>query len=96
MLIGDALRTMTPFRGAGANTALLDAFDLAQLLQGARDAGRPLSDAKERYEQIAIPRGQGMVEFSRSTGLSNDPLYSGRRCRGWCLSKGDLSRRRYV
>lgn len=88
VLIGDALHTMTPFRGAGTNTALLDAFDLAQLLQGARDRGRPLCDVKASYEKIAIPRGQGMVEFSRSAGLSDDPLYWAKMSRLVFIEKG--------
>ena len=88
VLIGDALHTMTPFRGAGANTALLDAFDLAQVLQEAREGGRPLCDAKEEYEKIAIPRGQGMVEFSRSAGLSGDPLHWAKMSRLVYIEKG--------
>ncbi|KXT10411.1 hypothetical protein AC579_7838 [Pseudocercospora musae] len=75
ILAGDAFHAMTPFHGAGANTALLDAFDVAQLVNQATKKGVDVQAVVEPYTEIAIPRGQGMVEFSRSAGLSPDPYY---------------------
>ncbi|KAF7195140.1 Dual O-methyltransferase/FAD-dependent monooxygenase CTB3 [Pseudocercospora fuligena] len=72
ILAGDALHAMTPFRGAGANTALLDAFDIAQLINQAMKKGVDVQAIVEPYNKIAIPRGQGMVEFSRSAAGFHD------------------------
>jgi 2-polyprenyl-6-methoxyphenol hydroxylase-like FAD-dependent oxidoreductase len=49
-LLGDAIHTMTPGRGVGANTALRDARLLARNLIKARDGGLSLTDAIHAYE----------------------------------------------
>lgn len=49
-LIGDAIHTMTPGRGVGANTALRDAALLCQQVVAARDGRRTLLDAIAAYE----------------------------------------------
>ena len=73
---------MAPFRGGGANTALLDAYDLAQLFSQAMTKGKDFCEAKTAYEKIALPRGQGMVQFSRSAGTSPDPTFWAKMVRG--------------
>lgn len=49
-LLGDAIHTMTPGRGAGANTALRDAALLGDRLIEASQKARPLIDAIHTYE----------------------------------------------
>jgi len=49
-MLGDAVHTMTPGRGAGANTALRDAALLGTLLIAARQEGRSLVEAIHAYE----------------------------------------------
>ena len=49
-LIGDAMHTMTPGRGVGANTALRDARLLTRMLTKAARGEAPLLDAVHEYE----------------------------------------------
>ncbi|MBB3657449.1 2-polyprenyl-6-methoxyphenol hydroxylase-like FAD-dependent oxidoreductase [Rhizobium sp. BK650] len=49
-LLGDAVHTMTPGRGAGANTALRDAALLGRMLVEANQGRKPLIDAIHAYE----------------------------------------------
>jgi 2-polyprenyl-6-methoxyphenol hydroxylase-like FAD-dependent oxidoreductase len=49
-LLGDAIHTMTPGRGVGANTALRDAALLCRSLTAVRDGKRPLLQAVQEYE----------------------------------------------
>jgi 2-polyprenyl-6-methoxyphenol hydroxylase-like FAD-dependent oxidoreductase len=51
-LVGDAVHTMTPGRGAGANTALRDARELRDRLVGVRDGRLDLTDAVGGYEEL--------------------------------------------
>jgi 2-polyprenyl-6-methoxyphenol hydroxylase-like FAD-dependent oxidoreductase len=65
-LLGDAVHTMTPGRGEGANTALRDAELLAERL-GDVVAGRsPLAEAKRLYETEMLRYGFEAAEQSRS------------------------------
>lgn len=69
-LIGDALHAMMPFRGAGANTALLDACDLAERLkriQNFQDIGE-LEVTLEQFAFEACKRGQDVVAATRASG----------------------------
>lgn len=63
-LIGDAIHTMTPGRGVGANTALRDARLLSRKLIAARDGQTPLLEAIREYETQMIDYGFDAVRKS--------------------------------
>lgn len=67
-VLGDAAHAMIPFRGAGANTAILDACDLGELLTGAFKEDRDLSSVVTEYNRRMVPRGQYNVRSSRAAG----------------------------
>ncbi|WP_279582615.1 FAD-dependent oxidoreductase [Fodinicola feengrottensis] len=73
-LLGDAIHTMTPGHGVGANTALRDAALLCRCLVGSDGS---LLDAIGAYEAEMIPYGFARVRDSlNNNGTSgNDPLY---------------------
>ena len=56
------------FRGAGANTAILDACDLAKLLIASWEEKRDFSAVVKPYKQVMIPRGKENVLSSRAAG----------------------------
>ena len=60
-LLGDAAHPMSPFKGQGANQALLDAVDLAQSLERHGD----LTSALTEYEPKMIARSEVKVRASR-------------------------------
>lgn len=59
-----------PFRGMGANTALLDACDLGRSLIAAHAQGEDLSSAISAYEKTMVSRGRRAVLASRAAGES--------------------------
>jgi 2-polyprenyl-6-methoxyphenol hydroxylase-like FAD-dependent oxidoreductase len=64
-LLGDAIHTMTPGRGVGANTALRDAALLCRKLIAVRDGVQSLPQAVHEYEAAMIAYGFAAVEASR-------------------------------
>ncbi|MFJ2155025.1 FAD-dependent oxidoreductase [Streptomyces sp. NPDC087856] len=76
-LLGDAIHTMTPGQGVGANTALRDASLLCRELTAAARESKPLLTAIGAYEAEMIPYGFTRVaESLDNNGTSgDDPLY---------------------
>ena len=76
-LLGDAIHTMTPGQGVGANTALRDATLLCRELTAAARGDKPLLSAIADYEAEMIPYGFARVaESLGNNGTSgDDPLY---------------------
>ncbi|MGZ0147573.1 FAD-dependent oxidoreductase [Kribbella sp. WER1] len=74
-LIGDAIHTMTPGRGVGANTALRDAVNLCRALIDVRDGRRELVAAVRDYETKMIEYGFDAVIKSRAQMTADDPVH---------------------
>lgn len=64
-LLGDAIHSMTPYRGIGANIALKDAMRLRDALVAAHKGERELLEAIHAYEEEMIRYGFTAVEKSR-------------------------------
>ena len=64
-LLGDAIHTMPPTAGAGANTALADAATLADEILSAARGGKSLVEAVAAYQAIMLPRGFAAIDNSR-------------------------------
>lgn len=69
-VLGDAAHPMLPFRGEGANNALLDAVTLGEQVGKAvrEDPSNWLAMAKAKYEAEMLPRGAESVIRSGSLG----------------------------
>jgi 2-polyprenyl-6-methoxyphenol hydroxylase-like FAD-dependent oxidoreductase len=63
-LLGDAIHTMTPGRGEGANTALRDAELLCEKLVDVAKKGTSLPQAKSEYEREMLRYGFEAVSNS--------------------------------
>jgi 2-polyprenyl-6-methoxyphenol hydroxylase-like FAD-dependent oxidoreductase len=63
-LLGDAIHTMPPTGGVGANTALRDSETLAGELVSAARGEKPLIDAVAAYENVMLPRGFATIDSS--------------------------------
>lgn len=74
-LLGDAIHTMTPGRGVGANTALRDAVNLCRQLIAVRDGQAELIPAVHEYEAKMIEYGFDAVIKSRAQMTSDDPVH---------------------
>jgi 2-polyprenyl-6-methoxyphenol hydroxylase-like FAD-dependent oxidoreductase len=74
-LLGDAIHTMTPGRGVGANTALRDAELLRRQLVAARDGEVDVVTAVGRYEREMRDYAFHAVARSRSRMNADDPVY---------------------
>jgi 2-polyprenyl-6-methoxyphenol hydroxylase-like FAD-dependent oxidoreductase len=74
-LLGDAVHTMTPGRGVGANTALRDALTLCRRLIEVRDGKRELIPAIHAYEvEMLRYSGKAVIE-SRKQMDATDPIH---------------------
>lgn len=97
-LIGDAAHPMSPFKGQGANQALLDALSLAR---GITRGCRPLSQWRKvgvresvltEFEAEMLERSATKVKDSADAALflhSEIVLHEGDEPRGRCLKKSD-------
>ena len=97
-LIGDAAHPMSPFKGQGANQALLDALALAR---GISIGCRPLSQWREvgiresvltEFESEMLERSAIKVTESAEAAQflhSDIVLYEGDEPRGRCLNRKD-------
>ncbi|NEA36959.1 NAD(P)/FAD-dependent oxidoreductase [Streptomyces sp. SID13031] len=74
-LLGDAIHTMTPGRGVGANTALRDALLLCRKLIEVRDGRSGLIEAVGEYEKAMIEYGFDAVLKSRAQMSGSDPIH---------------------
>ncbi|MEU4602440.1 NAD(P)/FAD-dependent oxidoreductase [Kribbella sp. NPDC023972] len=74
-LLGDAIHTMTPGRGVGANTALRDAVNLCRQLIAVRDGREELIPAVRAYEARMIEYGFDAVIKSRAQMTADDPVH---------------------
>lgn len=76
-LVGDAIHTMTPGRGVGANTALRDAALLSRQLCLAAAEEKTLLQAVADYEAAMLPYGFARVadSLNRSGTSGDDRMY---------------------
>jgi 2-polyprenyl-6-methoxyphenol hydroxylase-like FAD-dependent oxidoreductase len=74
-LLGDAVHTMTPGRGAGANTALRDAELLSGLLREVHRGTTPLFEGIHAYESEMLRYSSEAVFESRKQMDSNDSIH---------------------
>jgi 2-polyprenyl-6-methoxyphenol hydroxylase-like FAD-dependent oxidoreductase len=74
-LLGDAIHTMTPGRGVGANTALLDALLLSHQLEAVRSGRLGQRDAVADYEQAMRQYGFEAVQASLEQMTANGPMH---------------------
>lgn len=76
-LLGDAIHTMTPGRGVGANTALRDAALLNRQLRRTAAGEKTLLQAVADYEAAMLPYGFARVadSLNRSGTSGDDPMY---------------------
>ena len=63
-LLGDAIHTMPPTGGVGANTALQDSATLASELLSVAKGDKSLIEAVAAYERVMLPRGFDTVDSS--------------------------------
>lgn len=63
-----------PFRGMGANTAIVDACDLGELIINVAESGKDIASMISEYQTVMVPRGRERVLESRVVGESGNPL----------------------
>lgn len=74
-LLGDAVHTMTPGRGVGANTALEDAALLCKRLVEVRDGEKEMLKALREYEAEMLRYSRVAVLESRKQMDARDPIH---------------------
>ncbi|MDQ6658256.1 MAG: FAD-dependent monooxygenase [Actinomycetota bacterium] len=74
-LLGDAIHTMTPGRGVGANTALRDAVGVARALLDVRDGRATMVDAVAGYEDRMRGYAWDAVRKSLRQMRGTDPIH---------------------
>jgi 2-polyprenyl-6-methoxyphenol hydroxylase-like FAD-dependent oxidoreductase len=74
-LLGDAIHTMTPGRGVGANTALRDAVNLTRKLVAVRDGRSELIPAIGEFESAMRKYGYEAVLRSRQQMDGRSPIH---------------------
>ncbi|MEV4441745.1 FAD-dependent monooxygenase [Streptomyces sp. NPDC049577] len=74
-LLGDAIHTMTPGQGVGANTALRDAALLTRNLTAHREGRLGLHDAIRDYETRMIRYGFDAVRASKKQTGGDQPIH---------------------
>ncbi len=74
-LIGDSIHTMTPGRGVGANTALLDALLLHHELVEAREGRLSQREGVAAYERAMLQYGFEAVRESLKQMTDDGPLH---------------------
>lgn len=81
ILIGDAAHPMTPFLGAGANTAIADAFILGHLIKSSTDI-KTVFSAFEKRRKVPLEK---MVKTARTVC---DYSLSKSKWKNWIMLKG--------
>jgi 2-polyprenyl-6-methoxyphenol hydroxylase-like FAD-dependent oxidoreductase len=74
-LLGDAIHTMTPGRGVGANTALRDAALLCQTLTKVRNGHESLIEALHQYEAEMLRYSADAILDSRKQMDARDMIH---------------------
>jgi 2-polyprenyl-6-methoxyphenol hydroxylase-like FAD-dependent oxidoreductase len=74
-LLGDAIHTMTPGRGAGANTALRDAVVLSNALIDVRQGRAALAPAIQGYEAEMLRYSAEAVKDSKKNMSASDLIH---------------------
>jgi 2-polyprenyl-6-methoxyphenol hydroxylase-like FAD-dependent oxidoreductase len=74
-LLGDAVHTMTPGRGAGANTALRDATLLCKALTAVRNGEKPLVQGIHEYEAEMLRYSTEAVIESKKQMSAKDAIH---------------------
>ena len=74
-LLGDAIHTMTPGRGVGANTALLDALLLRHELRAVHEGRLEQRDAVAAYERSMLQYGFEAVRESLKQMTADQPMH---------------------
>jgi 2-polyprenyl-6-methoxyphenol hydroxylase-like FAD-dependent oxidoreductase len=85
-ILGDSAHTMIPLKGAGANTAIADACDLATLiaqeLRRKDVTGLNMAAVLDEYHALMCPRGREIVPSSRAAGKDEAGIMIATRGRG--------------
>jgi len=81
-LLGDPAHAMIPFRGGGANTAIRDACELAELVIRASQKEEPLDSVVRPYEDVMLARVRETLLASRATGESLEKMFQTIRAAG--------------